>query len=144
MELAALQEAVPEITALGATMVAVSPQLPEHSREVVEKHRLTFEILRDQGNGVAQMFGLVFKLPDDLRQVYQRFGIDLPAVNGDDSWTLPMSARFVADPAGIIRAAAVDPDYTRRPDPAETIAVLHALRAEGSRLRDGSGDRGSI
>ncbi len=56
-----------------------------------------------------------------------KFGIDLPTANGDDSWTLPMPARFVIDRSGMIRAADVDPDYTRRPEPADTVAVLRSL-----------------
>ena len=127
MELAALQKALPEVTAAGATLVAISPQLPEASREVVEKHRLTFDVLSDHGNRVAREFGLVFALPDDLRELYVKFGIDLPKVNGDDSWTLPMQARFVIDRAGTIRAADADPDYTRRPEPTATVEVLRAL-----------------
>lgn len=128
MELVALQKALPEIIAAGATLVAISPQLAEHSRAVAEKHQLTFDLLSDQGNRVARQFGLVFKLPDDLRQVYMKFGIDLAKVNGDASWTLPMPARFVIDQTGTIRAAAVDPDYTRRPDPAQTVEILRALK----------------
>jgi peroxiredoxin len=85
-------------------------------------------MLRDQGNKVAAQYGLVFKLPDDLKQIYVKFGIDLARANGDDSWTLPMPARFVVDRAGIIRAADADPDYTRRPEPARTLEVLRALR----------------
>ena len=55
------------------------------------------------------------------------FGIDLPKYNGDDSWTLPVPARFVIDSGGIIRVADVDVDYTRRPEPAKTVAEAKAL-----------------
>lgn len=85
-------------------------------------------MLRDDGNKVAEAYGLIFKLPDDLRQVYLTFGIDLTQANGDESWTLPMPARFVVDRAGIIRAADADPDYTRRPEPARTVEVLKGLK----------------
>ncbi len=77
---------------------------------------------------MARKFGLVYTLPDDLRQVYLKFGIDLAQANGDDSWTLPMPGRFLIDRTGTIRAAYADPDYTRRPDPARTIDALRALR----------------
>lgn len=128
MELVALQSAIPEISAAGATLVAISPQVVENNHAVTERHELTFDVLSDQGNRVAEEFGLVFKLPDDLRKLYMRFGIDLPKVNGDDSWTLPMPARFVIDQAGIIQAADVNPDYTRRPDPERTVEILKALQ----------------
>jgi peroxiredoxin len=76
---------------------------------------------------VAARYGLVFTLPDDLRRVYLGFGIDLPKANEDESWTLPMPARFVVDRDGVIRAAEADPDYTHRPEPADTLAVLRNL-----------------
>lgn len=107
--------------------MAISPQLPQHSKDVVERHRLAFPVLSDAGNRVAKQFGLVFRLADDLQQVYGTFNIDLPKVNGDDSWTLPMPARFVIDRSGIIRAAEASPDYTHRPEPADTVEVLKTL-----------------
>ena len=69
----------------------------------------------------------MFTVPEDLQGVYRGFGLDLAKANGDDSWTLPMPARFVVDRAGVIRSRDVDPDYTRRAEPSETIAVLQSL-----------------
>ena len=89
---------------------------------------MSFEILRDHGNQVAERYGLVFTLPEDLRAIYLKFGIDLAKGNGDGTWRLPIPARFVIDRAGVIRAADADPDYTRRPDPAKTVEVLKTLR----------------
>jgi len=123
----ALQAIQPELTALGATLVAISPQLPEHNRELARHRHLTFEILTDRGNEVAARFGLRFSLPEYLRQIYRSFPLDLEKFNGDASWTLPMPARFVIDQTGIIRAADSDPDYTTRPEPSETLQALRAL-----------------
>ena len=123
----ALQAILPELTALGATLVAISPQLPEHNRELIRTRQLTFDVLTDRGNEVAARFGLRFTLPDDLRQVYRTFSLDLEKFNGDPSWTLPIPARFVIDQQGIIRAAESDPDYTTRPEPDDTLAALRAL-----------------
>jgi len=123
----ALQAILPELTALGASLVAISPQLPEHNRELARTRQLTFDILTDRGNEVATKFGLRFKLPDYLRQVYGTFPLDLEKFNGDASWTLPIPARFVIDAQGIIRAAESDPDYTTRPEPADTLEAVRAL-----------------
>ena len=71
--------------------------------------------------------GLVFAFPQDLRDVYLQFGLDLPAHNGDDSWELPMPARLVVDRGGLIRDLEVDPDYTVRPEPEATLAALERL-----------------
>ena len=107
--------------------MAVSPQLPEHNRELIRTRHLSFEILTDRGNEVAAKFGLRFRLPDYLQQVYRTFPLDLEKFNGDASWTLPMPARFVIDRQGIIRMAESDPDYTTRPEPQDTLDAVRAI-----------------
>ncbi len=72
--------------------------------------------------------GLVFTLPDDLRQIYLKFGIDLARGNGDGTWRLPIPARFMIDPHGVIRAGDTDPDYTRRPEAAQTVDTLRRMK----------------
>ena len=76
---------------------------------------------------MAGAFGIAYSFPEDLKKLYLKFGIDLPKHNGDDSWTLPMPARFIIDRDSIIRYAEVDPDYTVRPEPEHTIAALQSL-----------------
>jgi len=76
---------------------------------------------------VAKAYGLVFTFPEDLKEIYLRFGLDLAHHNGDDSWTLPIPGRFVIDRTGIIRYAEANPDYTVRPEPEEVIGVLKGL-----------------
>ncbi len=107
--------------------MAVSPQLPEHNRELARHRHLTFSILTDHGNQVATKFGLTFPLPQYLRDVYASFPLDLAKFNGDTSWTLPIPARFVVDQHGIVRYADADPDYTTRPEPGDTVAALRRL-----------------
>jgi peroxiredoxin len=92
-----------------------------------EELGVSYEMLKDAGNQVARRYSLVHDLPSDLQAIYARNNIDLPAVNGDGTWTLPMPARFVLDRDGIIRSTDADPDYTKRPEPADTIAVLDRL-----------------
>ena len=127
LELQALQDALPEIADSGASVVAISPQVAVNSRKSVRQNRLGFPILSDPGNDVAAAFGLRFALPDYLVDLYTSLRNDLPAFNGDDSWTLPMPARYVIGPQGTIAYAEVNPDYTRRPDPSELLPVLRQL-----------------
>jgi peroxiredoxin len=84
-------------------------------------------LLSDPGNRVAHKFNLVYHLPEELRKVYLSFGVDLKKFNGDESWTLPMPARFVIDRSGIIRSADVNADYTIRPEPEDTVRILRCL-----------------
>lgn len=94
---------------------------------MVEKHKLSFDLLGDANNAYARELGLVFTVPQAVQEIYSAFGIDLPGHNGDDSWTLPMPGRFVIDGGGIVRAVDVHPDYTTRPEPEKTLADLQAL-----------------
>ncbi len=123
-----------EIEATGATLVSISPQTAEHSGTSAAEHGMTSDLLVDTGNKVAERFGIVFELPDDLQQLYRRFKIDLEEYNGDSSWTLPLPGDYVLDRDQTIRYSAVDPDYTLRPEPGEIIAALQGLEGRlGSR-----------
>ena len=123
-----MQQVTGVLKELGATICAISPQPPEATKPLIEKHRVTFDILSDQGNEYAAKLGLRFKLPDDLREAYLSFGNDLAVRNGEDSWTLPMPGRFVIDRPGIVRAVDVDPDYRYRPEPQKTVDEVKVLR----------------
>ena len=123
LELWALQKILPEIERLGASLVAVSPELPDASLNTLEKHRLQFQVLSDRGNQVARQFGLVFTLPQELRPVYEQFGIDIPPHNGDQSFELPLPATYVIASDGTIRYAFVNSDYTQRAEPSDIIAA---------------------
>jgi peroxiredoxin len=128
-ELQALQAALPEIAARGASLVAVSPQTQANSRKSQRDNNLDFPILSDVKGEVANAFGIRFALPDYLAKLYKGFGNDLAVVNNDPSWVLPMPARYVIGIDGIIAYSEVNPDYTRRPDPSELLPVLDRLRA---------------
>lgn len=124
MQLRAYQSILPEIEALGAKLVAVSPQTPDESLSTAEKNELTFEVLSDVGNVVARAFGLVFRLPDDLRELYLKMNIDLERSNGTDEWELPMPGTFVIQPNGSVIHAFVPADYTQREEPETILDVL--------------------
>ena len=119
-----MQEVADEIKKLGATLIAISPELEKYSRQMKKKHDLSFDILWDEGNHVAEKLGIKFAFPNYLKETYKGFGTDLQRYNGDDSWTLPMPARYVINQNGIIKAAEVHPDYTKRPEPSETVEDL--------------------
>jgi peroxiredoxin len=123
-ELEALQGIHEQVTGAGASLVVISPQQPARLAAMAQRRKLAFPVLWDERCAVAAAYGLAFELPDDLRQVYRSFGIDLPTHNGDPSWRLPMPARFVIDRTGRIVSVDADPDYTVRPEPQDTLAVL--------------------
>ena len=130
MELDALQESVDEINALGATLVAISPQQVEYNLAMQQEKNLQFEMLSDPGNNVAESYCLVYQLPEDLQQVYMQFDLNIPVYNNDNSWVLPLAARFIIDQEQIIRYAEISTDHTIRPEPADTIKALKILQSQ--------------
>jgi peroxiredoxin len=128
LEQRALQQALPHITSLGGSLVAISGMTPDHSMSMVERLRLTYEILTDAGLLVARRYGLVFELPEYLRGAYARMGHPIPQFNGTAEHTLPIAGTFVVDTGGIIRFAYANPNYMHRADPADVLAALAALK----------------
>ena len=125
LELRALQQALPEIEAHGATLVAISPETPDNSLSTKEKNELSFEVLSDRGNVLAKQLGLVFTLPETLRPIYSNFGIDIPAHNGDTTFELPIPATYVVAADGTIIYRFANADYTARPEPKAIIEALN-------------------
>lgn len=129
LELQALQASLADITTRGASLVAISPQIRANSSKSQRDNKLAFPILSDVKSEIANAFGIRFALPDYLVEVYKTFGNNLPVVNDDPAWVLPMPARYVIGTDGVIAYSEVNPDYTQRPDPSELLPVLDRLRA---------------
>lgn len=125
LELKAYQAALTRLKAAGASLVAISPEAPDHVTDTATKNALTFPVLSDAGHGVAKAFGIHYAFTDDLRAVYDGFKLDIPGRNGTpDDWSLPLSATYVIGPDGTVLFADTRTDYRERTDPEEVLAVL--------------------
>jgi peroxiredoxin len=131
LQLKMYQKILHQIHATGASLVAISPQTPDQSQATLLHNFLEYEVLSDLGNRVGRAYGLVYPLNGEMRKVYLGFGIDLSRYNGDDSWEIPLPGTFVVARNAVIRLAFVDPDYRKRLQPAELLAVLQKMAAEG-------------
>ena len=127
LELRAYQKALPDIERLGARLIAVTPETPDNALSTAEKNDLAFTVLSDARGRLADALGIRFELSDAVKAYFVKAGHDLPARNGDDLWSLPMPATYVVDKGGRIALAFVDPDYRKRLDPAQAIAVLEKI-----------------
>jgi peroxiredoxin len=127
MELEALSALAGRFAASGATLVMISPQLPEHNTAIAKEKGISADILSDPGNAVAARYGLKYQMPGDLIAIYQQFGVDIPKHNGDDSWTLPIPATLIVGGDGMVRHANISADYTSRPEPEATLAAMKRL-----------------
>jgi len=148
-QMEAMNAMVPRLQQLGASLVGISPQTVHQSYLMADQHKLRFPLLSDTGNQVARQFGLVYRVPDYQQEVYSRAFVNLPFVNGDASWELPIPATYILTqqrPTSLIsmpnedadsRAgapaphrilyASANPDYTERPEPLEVLRFLAQL-----------------
>lgn len=129
LELRAYQALLPQFQALGASLLAVSPQTPDNSLSTAEKNELAFPVLSDLGSAVARAYGLAFDLDDAMQHLYADFfGNDLAQYNGSGAvggWTLPLPATYLVGRDARVELASVDVDYRQRLEPQ---AVLDRLR----------------
>jgi len=143
MEQLALQEIYPEILKVGAQLAAITPgrtPLPvEHPLAQVAAQlgvgpageARSFPVLWDEGNRVADLFGLKHDFSDATRDLYRAAQVDLEAINGAEAgWTLPLASTYIIDKAGVIRHAVVTADWRVRPDPNDTLARLKEAVAD--------------
>ena len=120
-------EVLPEVSALGGTLVAISPQGPDGSLTVQQANELTFPVLTDAGSAYAAQLGLVFALTDEVKQAQLALGNDFTAINADGEWELPMPTVLVLDGSRTVRFVDVRPDYTTRTEPSAVVEALRAL-----------------
>ena len=113
-----------QVEAAGASLVAISPQTKKQAYFMHDQHKLAFPLLVDAHNDIARQFGLVYRVPEEQQGIYRRTFVNLPFVNGDDRWELPIPATYVIDRDGTILFASANEDYTERPEPPEILARL--------------------
>lgn len=124
----ALESACGGIEARGGRVMTISPQTVARARSMKRRCRTSFPLLSDAGGAIAAQFGLRWSVPADLKEAYGRAGVDLGQFNGDESWSLPMPAVYVAAVDGTISYAQIDPDFHRPVDPSVVLDTLDRLR----------------
>ena len=125
-ELEAWRDLYPQIREREALMVAIGPQTSRQSDFMAGQHRLPFPILSDPGCALAEKFGLAYTVPEYLRDYYQSILINIPFVNGESSWRLPLPATYVLGRDGRVLFAEAHADFRVRPEPEEAMAALIA------------------
>jgi len=126
-QLEATKLVLPQIKDTGTTLVGISPQTVQQSFFMVDQHKLRFPLLSDRNNETARNFGLAYRVPAYQQSVYRRSFVNLPHLNGDDSWELPIPATYIVGRDGIVQYASVNPDYSDRPEPVDIIENLLRL-----------------
>ena len=123
-QLEALRDLQPKFVDAGISLWAVSPQTLRQVEFMRDQHRLNFSLFRDERNRAAQMFGVAYQVPSDQQELYRRSFVNLPFINGEDSWSLPMPSTFVLDGKGVVQYASVHANFTERDDPEMLLATV--------------------
>ena len=114
----------------GVSLVAITPQVERQSDFMVAQHRLPFPVLFDPGCAVAAQFGLVYSVPEYYRQYYRSILVNIPFINGDESWCLPLPATYVIGRDGRVLFGEAHADSRVRPEPEEVMAAAFAAFGE--------------
>ena len=127
LQLKLYQEILPQIKALNATLIAISPNTPDHSLSMKEKHSLEYEVLSDHDNQTAGKYNIVFSQADHVAEIGKKVGADISVFNGVAKREIPVPATFIIDKSGIIRHTFAHGDYTKRMEPQEVLDILSQI-----------------
>lgn len=120
----ALSREMERFQAKGATLVAISPMLPDGTHYLATKRSLEFSVCSDVGNVVARKYRLTFQIPPECQVSMMKWGEDAPAHNGDDSWEIPLPATYIIDRNGDVVWSFVDNDPGIRASPEDILAEI--------------------
>jgi peroxiredoxin len=122
-ELETWRELYGQLRERGALMVAIGPQTEQQNDFMMSQHRLPFAVLSDPGCALAEKFGVAYTVPEYLREYYLSILLNVPFVNGEASWRLPLPATYVISPAGRVVLAEAHADFRVRAEPEEALAA---------------------
>ncbi len=124
IELRMLQKHLDSIVGAPATLVAISPQKPDISKELIQKYNLKFEVLYDKDLLLMKKFGIVYHLPEYLVNTYIGFGVDESYFDDNGKIQIPVPATYIVDNTGVIRFGFADVDYVKRLDPSDLVKFI--------------------
>lgn len=127
-ELEAWRDLYPIVRERGGLLAAISPQTARQSDFTQGQHEIPFPLLYDDGCKVSEQFGLVYAIPSYHQQHYRNVLVNLPFVNGDQSWKLILPATYVLAPDGTVLFAEAHADFRVRPEPEEVLRHLPVVK----------------
>lgn len=128
-ELEAWRDLYPSLREAGALLAAIGPQTARQSDFMVGQHGLPFPVLTDAGCALAEQFGLAYTIPQYHRDYYRSILVNIPFMNGDQTWRLVLPATYVLARDRRVVYAQAHADFRVRPEPEEVLAA--ALAAVG-------------
>jgi peroxiredoxin len=125
--LTALAEALPEIEAAGASLLALTPETNGFPLAMKHRSDAGFEVLSDVDCGVGLAAGIIFRMPKPYRARLESTGINVAERYGNTAWFMPVPATFIIAQDGRIAWRFLDADFTHRAEPADIIKAVRAI-----------------
>jgi peroxiredoxin len=123
-ELEMWRDLFPALRERGALLVAISPQSVRQNDFTLTQHALPFPLLRDEGARIAEAFGAAYQVPAAMQEYYRSILVNIPFINGESSWRLPVPATAVIGQDGVVRWAQGHADFRVRPEPQEVLSAI--------------------
>lgn len=123
-ELSRIQDSIGLITAKGATVVAVSPEMPENISKTIEKTKASYPVLYDEGKKIMKAYHVEYEMQENAVTRYRNSGLDIEKINGANGKYLPVPAIYIIDKESTITYRFFDPDYKKRPTVQEILSNL--------------------
>jgi peroxiredoxin len=123
-ELEMWRDLFPALRERGALLVAISPQNVRQNDFTLTQHTLPFPLLRDEGAKIAEAFGAAYQVPAPMQEYYRSILVNIPFINGESSWRLPVPATAVIGQDGMVRWSQGHADFRVRPEPQEVLSAI--------------------
>ena len=123
-ELSRLQDSLQFIIDKGATLLAVSPELPENVTKTVEKTKATYSVIYDEGMKIMKAYEVEYELPENTVTRYRNTGLDIEKANGPNGKFLPVPAVYIIDKDATVTYRFFETDYKKRPSVKDILANL--------------------
>ena len=118
------QDSLEYVLDRGASVFAVSPQIPEYNHKTVRKTGAAFSIIHDKGYQIMDAYYVSFTIDEKTIQKYRRFGRHIDRANANEDYILPVPATFIIGEDRVIRYIQYDPNYKNRSTVAEVLRNL--------------------
>ncbi|MEZ5336814.1 MAG: peroxiredoxin-like family protein [bacterium] len=128
-QLRALSASRDEISALGASILCLSPETPEKHARMAAEHGLKLSLLSDPGGLTAHAWGVAYDLTAAELELYRELGIEPTQSAQSSTEFLPVPASYIILPGARIAWRFIDPDWRRRSEPADMLSALRAITA---------------
>ena len=124
----AFQDSMQMIQALGATVIAITPEQDAKIDKTVEKSGAQFSIIYDENHEIMDAYKVTYKFKGFKKGMYRMVGINIDKAAGNDDSVLPVPATYIIDSNGLIVGLQFDENYRYRMTVKDILKVLEGLR----------------